>query len=212
MPWAAVRPLPQRQRPPGPESPAVTREACMKIEITGKFDHPIERVYEVMYHRFEQFPSRIPNVLEIRELERKVIADDVHEQTVHRWTADPKLIPGFARPFIKPEVLQWLGVADWKHGEKVVYFDFRSHVFRDLYECKGEYRLSEKDGITLLAITAHLDIYSDRLPGVPNWFARRAVGIIEKLLMGAIEPSLAALPDAVEYYLAHPEAGRTATG
>lgn len=182
----------------------------MKIAITGRFDHPIERVYGVMYERFEQFPSRIPNVLEIRELERKVVEEDTHEQTVHRWTADPKLIPGFARPFIKPEVLQWLGIADWKHGEKVVYFDFRSHVFRDLYECKGEFRLSEEGDITTLDIDAHLDIYSDRLPGVPNWFAKRAVGVIEKLLMGAIEPSLAALPDAVEYYLQNSEAGRAA--
>jgi hypothetical protein len=184
----------------------------MKIEISGSFNHPIDRVYEVMYRRFEQFPSRIPNVIEIRELERNVIEDAIHERTVHRWTADPKLIPGFARPFIKPEVLQWLGIADWRHSEKTVYFDFRSHVFRDLYECKGEYRLSEKDGITLLAINARLDIYSERLPGVPGWFARRAVSVIEKLLMGAIEPSLAALPGAVEYYLEHPDTGLAAAG
>lgn len=177
----------------------------MKIEIAGRFNHPIGCVYEVMYKRFEQFPSRIPNVLEIREMERKVLVEGTHEQTVHRWTADSKLIPGFARPFIKPETLQWLGIADWKHGERVVYFDFRSHVFRNLYECKGEFRLREEGAVTTLDINAHLDIYADRLPGVPNWFAKRAVGVIEKLLMNAIEPSLAALPDAVEYYLQHPD-------
>ena len=174
----------------------------MDIFLEERLEYHPDHVYEILWKRFTDLPAHLPNVESITHLSSHDHSE-LHQQTEHRWCADRAVVPGFARPFIKPNVFQWIGHAHWRHDARQVDFHFLSDVFKDLYECKGQFLVgphAEDEQHTHIVIQARLDIFPERLPGVPRWLAGKVGNLIEDLLMDRIEPSLAALPHAVTQY------------
>lgn len=160
-----------------------------------------QTAFTVLHDRFTDLPTYLPNVLFIRELERQAPAADGSVRTVHRWKADPELIPKLARSFLKPSLLEWVGNAHWQPAQAQVNFVFHSDHFKGLYDCDGTFRILPRAGACDIRVDVRFDVYPERLPGVPKWIANRAAGVIESTLVGAVRPSLAALPQALTHLL-----------
>lgn len=157
--------------------------------------------FTVLHDRFTDLPAYLPNVLHIRELERRAPESDGSVRTVHRWQADPELIPKIARSFLKPSLLEWVGNAHWQPAKAQVNFVFSSDHFKGLYECDGTFRILPRGGECDIRVDVRFDVFPERLPGVPKWIAGRAASVIESTLVGAVRPSLGALPQALTHLL-----------
>lgn len=157
--------------------------------------------FMVLHDRFTDLPAYLPNVLSIREVERRAPDSDGSVRTVHRWQADPELIPKIARTFLKPSLLEWVGDAHWQPASGQVNFVFSSDHFAGLYSCDGTFRIVTRGAGCDIRIDVRFDVYPERLPGVPKWMARRAAPVVEQTLVSAVRPSLAALPQALTHLL-----------
>ncbi|RME21786.1 MAG: hypothetical protein D6806_14075, partial [Deltaproteobacteria bacterium] len=68
---------------------------------------------------------------------------------------------------------------------------FETFHFDRLFDCGGENRMSAtRDGHTLLRIRGKLDVYPERIPGVPRIVARRLKPSIEKFIIDMVGPNL----------------------
>lgn len=176
-----------------------TGAARMKLvfeqDVAGSPDH----VYRILHDRFTDLPRHIPNLESITELHREPENAGV-VRTRHRWKAEPGLIPAVARPFLKPSIFEWIGHAEWRAHERMVAFTFESEAFRNLYDCQGKFHVREVNGSAHIYIEAVLQVFASRVPGMPKLLAGRVNGIVEKTLINAIRPGLAALPAAVSIY------------
>lgn len=157
--------------------------------------------FAVLHDRFTDLPTYLPNVLYIREMKRLPPETDGSVRTVHRWQADPELIPKMARSFLKPSLLEWVGNAHWQPAVAQVNFVFSSDHFTGLYECDGTFRILTRGDECDIRADVRFDVYPERLPGVPRWIASRAASVIENTLVSAVRPSLAALPQALTHLL-----------
>ncbi len=173
----------------------------MRFELIEELSQEPERVYEILWRRFTDLPRYIPSLAAIEPIESREVGER-HERTLHRWVTDPKTIPAFARRFVYDYVKEWIGTANWYHGDRRVCFDFQNEVLGDLYNCTGEFLVvPSPSGGTQIVIQAVLDVYPEKLPGVPRWLGRRTAPLVEEAVVNLIRPSLAALPKAVGEYL-----------
>ncbi len=117
--------------------------------------------------------------------------------TTHRWKADPALIPRWLRPFVTPRLLEWTGFADWRLDAREVSFEFVSDYVRDLYDCRGTFRVLESAGHALVCVGMSFDVHAYRVQGVPRPVVARAARLVERTLCSTVRPSLSSLPDAV---------------
>ncbi|RMF18794.1 MAG: hypothetical protein D6761_01795 [Candidatus Dadabacteria bacterium] len=174
----------------------------IQLDLIQDIPAPPERAWAVFWERFSDMPMHIAEIDAITPVDERW--DGEHRTlTVHRWQASPTLIPAMARPFVKPTLICWNGHAEWLHAERTVRFDFRHDRFEGLYNCTGSFVVDPGEDADASRVTIHgeLEIHPERLSGLPRGLARKASGWVERVLLSAVEPALAALPLAVDRFL-----------
>jgi len=149
----------------------------------------------------------VPYMLNIEKIEmlKYERTSDTRIEVMNHWHAKAD-VPSVIKSFIKPELMQWKDFAVWKDDEKSVDYRVESFVANNLYDLSGtNYIIPIGDDKTEIKVTFNLEIYPERLPGVPKFLAKRMKPAIEKFLQKLLTPNLTAMAKGLnEYFAANP--------
>ncbi len=171
----------------------------MKIDYDQVITHPVDAVWPVLRDNMASLIPLLPSVACIEEVERRREDDQMH--LVLDWQASAVSAPKLVRPFFQPEMARWRDYASWNDATKEVHWRFETRSFDDLFSCAGVNYFTKVGAGTRIHITGELEVYPDRVPGVPRILAGRARPMIESFIVGMITPNLADLPGAVQRFL-----------
>lgn len=174
----------------------------MRFDNVSKVTHPAQGVLELMIERMEEIVPFLPSVesIETLEMDRR---DDGTVRVVRRWQGTADTVPRAVRPFLKKEHMAWTDTALWHPDEFAVDFELTTNLSR-LYECKGRNvygpHPDDPEGATKIEIQGDLNVYPDKLPGVPKWMGRKLAPQIERFVVGLVTPNVIEVSAGLQRY------------
>lgn len=171
----------------------------MRIRSESRIHHPVDRVYRAYRDRLPDIAPYIPDVREIRVIERREREDGV--DLLNLWVGDADL-PPVVRGVVRPDMLRWHDHAAWNDPGRYVDWRIELPAFDQQVRCEGRNRF-EADGpdATRVVLSGDLEIRVDRVPGVPRALARRLAPKIEAFIVKLITPNLTRVNASLERYL-----------
>jgi len=173
----------------------------MHFAFDETIHHPIERVYPVLRDRL---PAMVPFLesVESIEVQTRTEEGDGRLRLLNIWQGSTSQAPSAVRPFMSRDMLRWKDHAVWNDAEKRVEWRFETFHLDRLFDAHGANTFTPAEGgATRIEIAGTLEVYPERVPGVPRLLARRLAPRIESFVIGLITPNLAQLPRAVQAYL-----------
>jgi hypothetical protein len=139
-------------------------------------------------------------VKEIRIVERKEVAPG-ELYLVNEWVSD-YAAPALVSRFIKPEMLRWLDIVTWHDATRSWDWRFESNALKRALEAKGtNYMKADGERATTFVIEGDLDIFVEKMPGVPAFIGRRVRPQVERFILGLIEPRLRGIDQGLAAWL-----------
>ena len=173
----------------------------MQFEFAEQLTHPASTVYLIMRDRMAEVVPLVPNVESIEVLKRE-LRPDGRLHVLNRWQGSPSATPKAIRPFVKPAYTAWLDDALWDDQRSLVEWKFQTDHLGGLYRCEGiNYFTDNGQGGCTVRLTGELELYPEKVTGVPHFVARKLAPILEKWLLGLVSPNLAEAPKAVQLFL-----------
>jgi hypothetical protein len=170
----------------------------MRIERRDRINAPANDAFLVLRDKLTEFVRFLPNIDRIEVESRQAEGDEI--ATVNRWYAKTE-IPEIAKKFVKPEYLSWLDTAKWKISDHSVKYEITSPVVKGLLKVSGHNRLLKKSETeSELHVVCDVEIYPEKVPGVPRFMASLAKRPIEEIVKKALEPNLTRLADGLNRY------------
>ena len=172
----------------------------MKFQCEGRVAASPDVVYAAIRDHLPRLTPYLDNVERIEELEREPLSPG-RTRVLNRWRADAGNVPAAVRPFLKPDMLEWLDHAEWDDAGQHVDWRLEPNAFKELYACRGRNRMVAAGTGTRVVIEGDLNLDPSKVPGVPTFVAKRALPALEAYLIERIRPNLAALAEGVGRYL-----------
>lgn len=171
-----------------------------KFTIKDTFPFSRDEVYATQRDHLAELSAYLDDIDEIVVESREEEGDIV--RFVNFWKAAPTEIPKLARPFIKPEMLQWHDYATWDASEFSCAWEMKLGFLPDAIEARGLNHWKQLgEGRTLVVIDGSITIHADRIPGIPRMMAGKAGDVIESFVVKMIEPNLKKTNLGVTQYL-----------
>jgi len=178
----------------------------MQFSSTAIVSHPPTIVLDTMIERMEAIVPFLPNIDSITTSSKTRLPDG-RLRIVRRWQGSLNQVPLLLRPFASPEWLAWIDTALWTPAQYKVDWTHSPALesLEAFYDCSGtnffEPHPDEPDKMTRMRITGALEVYPQRLPGVPQLLGQRLAPQIESFLIGLVTPNLTALAHGLQRYL-----------
>lgn len=172
----------------------------MKFTIVDEIPFPLDTVFQTHRDKLPEMVDHMPNIDKIEVAERREEGELIH--LVNIWHASQTDVPSIARPFVKPDMLQWTDRATWDSDAYTTDWDIELGFLPEAVTCRGHNTLEEFDGITRITMDAELIVDASKLPGVPKLLAKKLSTTVEKFVIGLIEPNLRETNKVVGDYLA----------
>jgi hypothetical protein len=170
----------------------------MRIRTHSLIRHPIDRVYSTYRDRLPELAGYIPDVAEIRVASREMTEAGVKLHNV--WVSNRE-IPSYARRIVKPEMLAWDDLADWRDADRVCDWTIQVRVFRESVDCRGQTVFTERDAGTEVRIEGDFHIDLRQIPGVPKLLAGGLAPRVEKFIVSLVTPNLERVNESLQRYL-----------
>ncbi len=173
----------------------------MNFEYSEIVTHPLDVIYPLLRDDMASLLPYLPDVKQVEVLERDPPADGKH-RIVNKWYGDSSNAPAAIRPFVTDDMVTWIDHARWIDAQSHVHWRMETASLHGLYDCRGTNYLEDMgDGTTRIRLTGALEIYPEKVPGLPKFMAKRLRPHIERYLSHAITPNLQGMPRAVQRYL-----------
>ncbi len=170
----------------------------MKLESKDIINAPLDVVFKLVRDDLEKIVPYLLNVQKIEVKERKEKGDELH--LINHWYAKAE-IPAAAQKFVKPELFSWKDSAIWKNKEYKVDYKLESFWANDLYSASGTNSFKAiNDTQTELTVSCNIEIYADKVPGVPKFLIKPVLPAIESLITKALSPNLTSLAKGLNEY------------
>ena len=131
---------------------------------------------------------------------KEIVLGFIEAKLRNRWKASQARVPKVLRSIIKPELLSWLDHATWTESKKEAQWRLEAMNGQKLFSCTGVTSVGESGGETLLKVEVNLEIYPEKVPGVPKLLARRIGGQIEKFLGDLLSDNMRQLAKSMNDY------------
>ena len=175
----------------------------MNFEKSNLVSHPASLVLETMIERMHEVVPFMPSVTGIELKSREELPND-QLKIVRRWQGSTNNAPSALKPFLSEEVMAWTDTAIWTPAEYKVEWTLSTSMGR-LYDCSGtnffEPDPANPETSTRMRVTGTLQVYPDRLPGLPKFLGKRLAPQVEKFVIGLITPNLTDVADGLQGYL-----------
>ena len=171
-----------------------------RFRYEDRIPHPIETCYLAMRDHMAEFTPYLKGVKEIRVLEKREVGPG-KTYIVNEWVSD-YAPPALVARFITPEMLRWLDIVTWDDAARSWHWRFESNALKSALSAEGtNFMVAEDAGNTKFVIEGDLDIFVDRLPGVPAFVGRRVRPQVERFILGLIEPRLRGIEHGLAAWL-----------
>ncbi len=171
----------------------------MRLEVESYVDRPAEEIYPLVRDNLDKIVPYMPDVEKIEVLKRERRPDGRLE-ILNQWYSKPPELPSLVKKFLKPEFFSWKDYALWNDETQSVDYRLEPVIGSSLFEGKGtNYFIAEGDK-TKIRITCDINIYPEKLPGVPKFLASKVRPTIEQLIKKMLEPNLSSLADGLNRY------------
>jgi hypothetical protein len=161
--------------------------------------HPRSLVYATYRDRLPELVALLPNVESLVVLSRRDEGQTIH--ILNEWRAKGE-IPEVAQRWIKPEMLRWKDHATWHDARWEVDWRLEMAFMRDRVTVAGTNRFVEiGPQRTRLELRGDLCIDAQGLPGVPRILAGKFGSIVERFVLGLVQPNLVRTGEALQRFL-----------
>lgn len=171
----------------------------MKFEVVDYINYKHPEVFDVFIHHLEALSEFIPDVKEIRVLEKEDKGDTAVR--VNHWIASAK-VPGFAKKFLDVEEVGWIDRAKWNVKKHYVDYALEISGFEKYVKFVGHNEIVPEGDRTKIVISADMDIDLKKHPAIPRLLANSIKPKVEKFIIELIKPNLVNSNRALEKYLA----------
>ncbi|MBI2603719.1 MAG: SRPBCC family protein [Deltaproteobacteria bacterium] len=170
----------------------------MKLEHTDIIDAPLETVYSIVRDELSKVAEYLPNIREIKVLSSQEKSGKLH--VVNQWFAEAN-VPSLVKKFIREELFSWKDTAEWDNKNHKVNYQLESFFAKDIYEAKGTNYFKAKDDKTVLTLTCEINIYPEKIPGIPRLLAGKIRPVVEQMIEKMLAPNLTSLGEGIRNYL-----------
>jgi hypothetical protein len=171
----------------------------MEIRNDTVLTHPRALVYQTYRDRLPELVSMLPNVEYVRVLERREDGETVF--LLNEWKAKGD-VPEVAQRWIKPEMLRWKDHATWRGVRWEVDWRLEMAFMSDRVKVAGTNRFVDLGPArSRLELRGDLTIDAAGLPGVPRLLAGRFGAIVERFVLGLVQPNLVRTSEALQRFL-----------
>ena len=173
----------------------------MKLHTESVVTHPIDKVWETMRDRLPELVPFLSGAESIEVAEREDLGPGKVRMLNH-WQGNKSVAPKAVRPFLTKGLLRWKDHAVWEDSTHTVEWKFETFHFDKLFDCSGHnlFEITD-DGHTKITISGNLDIYPERMPGVPKFLARKLKPKIESFISNLVGSNLADLANGLQKFL-----------
>jgi len=157
---------------------------------------------EAFYLIRDDMPSLVPYLYDVERIEvidRKEDGETIN--LVNMWYGDMDKIPRPVRRFIKRELVTWKDYATWTTHDRCSRWRLEPRIGAKVFECSGTSQLTEDGETCLLEMNINLQIYPERVPGVPKILARKFRPQIENAIEKQVSPNLKGLASSIRRYV-----------
>ncbi|MBM4292253.1 MAG: hypothetical protein FJ138_13130 [Deltaproteobacteria bacterium] len=172
----------------------------MKFTVSDPVHLSAQETFTLLRDEMTALVPFMPDTDSIEVLERH--EGDGEVRLVNRWRANNKAVPGPLQKIITPEVLSWLDHATWRADTLEGAWRLEA-AGGALYSCTGVTAVSPRGAQATLSITVDLEVYPERLPGVPSFVAKALRSQIEKFLGDLLGQNMRQLAQSINQYAAN---------
>jgi len=159
--------------------------ARFRTEETIPF--PIEACFEGLRDHQHELVPYLEGVAEIKVLEREEVAPG-RIRLLNEWVSDYKP-SGVVAKVLKPEWMRWLDRVVWDAATRSWEWRLESAALAGLFAASGRNRMEVVGPAeTRLVIEGDLEVFVEKLPGVPAFMGRAIRPQVERFIVGMIEP------------------------
>ena len=162
--------------------------------------HPLEVVFEAFRDRLPELVPYLPAIESIETIEREELGPG-RVRLVNVWQGNRAVAPKGLRMFATAKALRWKDTAEWDEAERATTWRFETFQLGKLYDCHGRNHYEEVPDGTRFVLTAELEVYPERVPGVPRFMAKKLKPKIEDLVRGRVTDNLNELARGVQAFL-----------
>ncbi len=173
----------------------------MRVENKDIVNGPIDTVYKIVRDDLSKLVEFMPNISKIECKERSEDNGKIH--ILNHWFAKGE-VPAMAKKFINPDILSWKDVAVWDEATKTVEYRLESFVANSIFSVRGKntFKSAADPSKTELLVVCDMEIYPDKVPGVPRLLAGTIKPVIEDFIGRLLKPNLTSLAQGLNRYLA----------
>jgi hypothetical protein len=172
----------------------------MDFRFEEKVEESVDRVISTVRDGMSEIAPYLSGIKSIETVERKELGPGV-VYLLNLWQGSIESAPPFARPFVSENMLRWKDHAEWHEREFCVKWRLEPFQFGSLFDCGGVNSFTaHEQGGTRLVIQGTLNIYPDRIPGIPGFLSKRLRPDVEKFVVNLITPNLKGLADGLNRY------------
>jgi hypothetical protein len=172
----------------------------MDFKFEERVNESVETVIKTVRDGMSGIAPYLAGIKSIETVERREKGPG-EAYLLNIWQGSMEAAPPFARPFLSEGLLRWKDHADWDEAEKLVKWRLEPFQFGSLFDCSGVNTFRpHPEGGTVLTIQGTLNIYPDKIPGVPGFLSKRLRPDIEKFIVNLITPNLRGLADGLNKY------------
>ena len=151
----------------------------MRIFVEDVIAYPQDAVYATQRNKMSELAEFLPNIDDIRVLEREDVEGCV--RIVNLWKAAASDVPRVIRPFVKPDMLQWHDYAEWNDEGHFCTWRLEIGFFTEQVDVRGKTSfIPVGDSSCKCIVDGELTVDHKNLPGVPRLLAKKLVGEVER--------------------------------
>jgi len=173
----------------------------MKINSDQLITYPLELVYGTMRDRLCELVPFLSGVESI-EVEEREEPGPGRLRLLNIWQAKHSSAPKAVRPFVTRKMLRFKDHAEWDDAAHAVSWRFETFTFDKLFDCSGRNRFEAAGANeSRLIIEGELDVYPEKVPGVPRFMARKLKPKIEGFVVKLVGANLSDLAGGLQGFL-----------
>lgn len=171
----------------------------MKIDISDTVPLSADETFHLLR---DDMPAVVPflyDIDRIEVIEREEDGDIV--RILNHWYGSLNKIPRALRAFVKPELMSWKDHAEWSTEKRQASWWLESRVGDGIFDCTGTTTIEEIDADSArLSMAIDLQIYPEKVPGIPRLIARKVRRQLENLIAGLLTPNMKNLSVSIRRY------------
>ncbi|MBW1880064.1 MAG: hypothetical protein JRJ84_17015 [Deltaproteobacteria bacterium] len=171
----------------------------MKFTLVTEVGQPRDLVFEVQRDHLPNLVSYLPNVEAIVRVMQEEDGEVLRVR--NEWRGSTSEIPAVLRPLLKPEWTSWSDEAVWDQGQWRCSWQTHLNIFPGAITSKGTTSFEEEGNETVVTVHGEFAIDPAKVTGIPLSLAKRVGPVIEKFVLGVLEPNLRQTFEAIEEYI-----------